>query len=75
MNPQVLVPVVSSDEKRAFRLKFQHSLQRCLQKGFSVEECFGIIWEETLEQIGLSDSDQRALFSEMIDWARNRRLS
>lgn len=71
MNPQVLVPVVFIDEKQAFRMRFQHSLRRCVERGFSVEECFGIIWEETLEQIDLSDSDEHALFSEMIDWARN----
>lgn len=43
-----------------------------MEQGFSVEEAFGIIWEETLEHVNVSDSDQRALFAEMIDWARKQ---
>ena len=72
MSPQVRSPVVAADDKQAFQLMFQRSLRRCVERGFSAEECFGIIWEETLEKIDLSDAEERALFSEMIHWARTR---
>lgn len=61
-----------TEEKRDFRVKFRHSLRRSVERGFSVEECFGVVWEETLEKVNLSDSDQRILFAEMIEWARRR---
>ena len=41
----------SSQNQEAFRQCFQRSLSSCLRRGFSVEECFGVVWEETLDEI------------------------
>lgn len=39
-------------------------------RGFQVEECFGMIWEETLEEVELSFREQNELFPELIAWAK-----
>jgi hypothetical protein len=53
-----------------FREKFKRSLRQCVVRGFSVEESFGMIWEETLEEFGLSEKAQAELYEELIDWAK-----
>ena len=57
--------------KEIFREKFQRSLRSCLQRGFSVEESFGMIWVETWEEVALSEEDQSRLYDELIGWAKN----
>jgi hypothetical protein len=64
------IPVVKEMDKEEFRKKFQRTLRRCAQKGFSIEECFGIVWEETVEGTRLPESAQAELYEEMIHWAR-----
>ena len=56
--------------KDEFRQRFQRSLRACLRKGFSVEECFGLVWEETLDLIPLPEPEQGPLYEEMIQWAK-----
>ena len=64
-----------ASQKEQFRLKFQRSLRGCVRRGFSVEESFGMIWEETWEEVELSDSEQCELYEELIHWAKKEALS
>ena len=59
-----------SNAKDLFKERFRCSLAQCVRRGFHVEECFGLIWEETLEQVELSFRDQNELYPELIEWAR-----
>ena len=53
-----------------FRQRFKCALIQCVRRGFCVEEAFGVIWEETIEAIELSYSEQETLYPELIDWAK-----
>ncbi|MBM3835123.1 MAG: hypothetical protein FJ403_17990 [Verrucomicrobia bacterium] len=53
-----------------FREHFKRSLVSCVKRRFSVEECFGAIWQETLDEVTLSDGEQAALYPELLEWAR-----
>lgn len=33
-------------------------------------ECFGALWEETLEEIALRETEQLPLYLELLDWAK-----
>ena len=35
-----------------------------------MEECFGVVWEEILQQTHLNDSDQAKVYEELIAWAK-----
>ena len=35
-----------------------------------LEECFGVIWEETLEEISLSEKAQGTLYAELLEWVK-----
>ncbi len=59
-----------ADAKALFQQRFRCALLQCLRRGFQVEECFGIIWEETLDEVRLSSREQKEVFPEMIEWAR-----
>jgi hypothetical protein len=59
-----------SNAKDLFKQRFRVSLAQCVRRGFHVEECFGLIWEETLEDVELSFRDQNELYPELIQWAR-----
>src|SRR5690242_14766241 len=63
------------NSKELFRARFQRALRSCVRRHFSVPECFGLIWLETLEEIALSDEDQCELYDELIDWAKSRQLN
>ena len=58
------------EAKLEFQIQFKRALARCIRRGFSVEESFGMIWEETLEIIYLPDSLQSELYPELIAWAK-----
>jgi len=58
--------------KELFRARFQRSLRNCVRRRFSVAECFGVIWLETLEEISLPDDEQADLYEELIHWAKHR---
>ena len=55
-----------------FRARFQRSLRNCVRRRFSVAECFGVIWLETLEEVALTEPEQAELYDELIHWAKNR---
>ena len=59
-----------SEARDQFRVRFKHALSGCLQKGFLLEECFGVIWEETLEEISLSEKAQSTLYAELLEWVK-----
>jgi hypothetical protein len=61
-----------SEARAQFRTTFKHALSGCLQKGFLLEECFGLIWEETLEEISLPEKEQRTLYEELLVWVKTR---
>lgn len=63
-----VVPARECQEE--FRDQFRRSLRKCVQMGFSVEECFGVIWEETLERTNLPESEHARLYTELIAWAK-----
>lgn len=56
--------------KTEFEIRFKRALSRCVKRGFSVEDCFGMIWEETLEAIYLTDETQSEIYTELISWAK-----
>jgi hypothetical protein len=58
--------------KAEFQIRFKRALGQCVRRGFSIEECFGLIWEETLEIIRLPEEFQSELYSELIAWAKQR---
>ena len=62
--------VTTKDTAEEFRNHFQRSLRKCVAKGFSVEDCFGIVWEETLEIIPLNDAEYGKLYEQLIAWAK-----
>src|SRR5436190_2187836 len=64
-----------SGEKEQFRARFRHALGRCLQKGFLLEDCFGMIWSEAMEAMPLTEADQSELLEELGDWAQAQRES
>src|SRR5439155_2633064 len=59
--------------KEQFRTRFRRTLCKCLQKGFRMEECFGLIWEEALEVAPLAEADQGELYEELLAWAKDQR--
>ena len=61
-------PVIS--KKEIFCERFRCALLQCVRRGFQVEECFGIIWDETVQEIDLSYREQNELFPELIGWAK-----
>ncbi len=66
-------PMIKPDESEAreqFRVRFKQALAGCLHKGFLLEECFGVIWEETLEEICLTENEQRTLYAELLEWVK-----
>jgi hypothetical protein len=82
MNATVIFPAISfvrsvhsPTQKELFRQRFQRSMRSCVRRGFSVEESFGMIWEETWEEIALSERDQSELYDELIHWAKDEPLA
>ncbi len=59
-------------DKELFRARFQRALRSCVRRRFSVAECFGVIWLETLDEIALTDQQQSELYEELIAWAKHR---
>ena len=61
---------LQSGAREQFRTRFQQALIGCLRKGFLLEECFGLIWDETLEEIRLTEKEQGTLYSELLEWVK-----
>jgi hypothetical protein len=57
--------------KELFRVRFQRALRSCVRRQFSVAECFGVIWLETLEEVALTEPEQSDLYEELIAWAKS----
>jgi hypothetical protein len=57
-------------KKEIFRERFRCAIEQCVRHGFQVEECFGVIWEETLEEVEIPFREQNELFPELIRWAK-----
>jgi len=64
------IKFAESGAREQFRVRFKHALSGCLHKGFLLEECFGMIWEETLEEISLSEKAQGTLYAELLEWVK-----
>ena len=62
---------LQSGAREQFRTRFQQALTGCLRKGFLLEECFGLVWEETLDEVSLSENEQRALYEELLLWVKS----
>src|SRR5438552_18649348 len=56
--------------RQRFRAQFATVLTACVRRHFSVEESFGLVFDETLDQIPLTESEQRHLYKELLQWAR-----
>ncbi len=65
--------LADSQAREQFRARFRNAMGICLQKGFLPEECFVLIWEETLEEITLPQLEQRELREELIEWVKAQR--
>jgi hypothetical protein len=64
---------VYADTER-FRREFQRSLRQYLARHGSVAEGFGLVWEFTLRDVPLEDSQQGQIYWELIQWARGYEL-
>ena len=64
------IKFAESGAREQFRVRFKHALSGCLHKGFLLEECFGVIWEETLEEVSLSEKAQSMLYAELLEWVK-----
>jgi len=58
------------DSKQQFRLHFQRSLHACLRRRFTLEEAFGLIFAETLQEVPVTPAEETELFEELVAWAR-----
>jgi hypothetical protein len=54
----------------AFCQRFKAALLYFVRKGFSVEKCFGFVWEQTLDEVHLPESGQGKVYHELIVWAK-----
>jgi hypothetical protein len=59
-----------ADKKELFCERFRCAIAQCIRHGFEIEECFGVIWEETQENVELSFRDQNDIYPELINWAK-----
>ena len=58
------------DPKEQFRARFQRALALCVSYGFCIEESFGMVFNETLDEVPMSDKEQAELYEELIRWAK-----
>ena len=63
------------DATERFRLRFQKALHQCLQRRFSIEESFGMIFAETLCEVPLTPAEETEIFNELLAWARTSGLT
>jgi hypothetical protein len=61
---------LSEDSVSEFRDYFTKAMRVCVKHGFTVEESFGMIWEETLEEVALSEPLQARVYEDLILWAK-----
>jgi len=53
-----------------FRARFTRVLRDCVRHRFSVEECFGAVFDETLHEIPLTEEQQSVLYRELLTWVK-----
>ncbi len=70
-NPEIRLP----GKKDQFRKRFQRSVRECIRHGFSMEESFGVIWNETLDENPLTETQEFELYQEMLAWAKQYLLT
>jgi hypothetical protein len=58
-----------------FRAYFTQALRTCVKHGFTMEEAFGMIWEEALEEVWLPETLQGQVYEELIVWAKQWKLA
>jgi hypothetical protein len=58
--------------KNGFRIQFKRGLLQRVKKGISIEKCFGIVWEEIVQNAYLPEADQSELYDELIQWAKKK---
>lgn len=56
--------------RHRFRAHFTRELARCVRDRFSIAESFGLVFEETLDRVPLSEGEQRHLYRELLTWAK-----
>jgi hypothetical protein len=59
----------SGPQKDRFRLQFQRALREHLARAHAGPEAFRVIWERTLEQVSLDETEQADLYWELIQWS------
>jgi hypothetical protein len=69
-NPTTPTTPAASLTKVRFCQQFQRSLNSCLKHEFSVEDCFGEIWQETFEKIRLTDREEAEVYAQLLEWAK-----
>ena len=62
-------------QTQLFCAKFKRALHECIRHHFSVEEAFGMIWVEILEEVPLLPHEQARVYEALIQWARNCAVS
>lgn len=53
-----------------FCTRFQSALRECIRHRFSIEESFGMIWVETLDEVPLLPEEQAQVYDTLIEWAK-----
>ena len=56
--------------KERFRLRFTRVLAACVRRQFSLEESFGLAFEETLERVPLTQHEQTEVYHELLTMAK-----
>jgi hypothetical protein len=57
-------------QKARFSLVFKRRLRGLLSRQGCAAEGFGIVWEQTLEEVPLDAPDQGEVYWELIGWAK-----
>lgn len=60
--------------KALFRMRFQTLLKQYLNAGGSVARGFGVVWDNTLQHVPISDELQASAYQELLAWAKSEEL-
>ena len=61
----------TEDNTLRFRARFTRVLRDCVCHRFSVEESFGVVFDETLDHIPLTEDEQSRLYPELLKWVKD----
>ena len=59
------------DSRHRFYAHFTKHLTACIKRRFSVAESFGVVFDETLQEIPLNENEQRAVYHQLLQWVRD----